>query len=414
MEEIIMEEYADLKDPLINGVFVPDGADISYTNQYVQNLPSFAQYLQSLRDVMNPGYLNPTDSSYKFDSSVMNLSLPQLLEQEGLKFRISRGYSSGAKTKQGRTSNHAKGDSSNPGAYDIIPADGDFNKFKQQIYSNPRIKSWLVGHRWGILEETTQDVLSQTGGTGKHFHFGPDPAAIQHSSRYMSYSNIPQSSSPSLSKTRTKNGGYTLATAGWNVSRPFKNISSYRVNLNARVTVTKEDLWGKDSGASQTVHNSSIIGSQTRLGSKLARRHNNPCNISPRKGDFGYIGSSSAADGQKHGGYRSVVEGLASTMKLYLDRYNNKSIRTINNGYQGYLQAARKQYSEQDWKALENLRLLWITHVSDSLGISPLVKLNLNDKETMFSLIAAVAKQESTSTISRRDLEAAWSLLGRS
>jgi hypothetical protein len=63
---------------------------------------------------------------------------------------------------------------------------------------------------------------------------------------------------------------------------------------------------------------------------------------------------------------------------------------------------------------LENLRLLWITHVSDTLGISPFVKLNLNDKETMFSLIAAVAKQESTSTVSRRDLESAWSLLGRS
>jgi len=62
---------------------------------------------------------------------------------------------------------------------------------------------------------------------------------------------------------------------------------------------------------------------------------------------------------------------------------------------------------------LENLRLLWITHVSDTLGVNPFVKLNLNDKETMFSLIAAIAKQESSSTISRRDLESAWNLLGR-
>ena len=34
-------------------------------------------------------------------------------------------------------------------------------------------------HNWGIIEETTPEVMSKTGATGKHWHFGPDTMAVQ-------------------------------------------------------------------------------------------------------------------------------------------------------------------------------------------------------------------------------------------
>ena len=415
-----MEQYLNLVSPLNDfGVFTGDAEDNTPVNKSVRELPTMTDYLNNLRQQLSiqiGGQNEKITSQMQIQNSSqylqdMNLSFDELLKQEGIQIRVTSRLRSGARTKSGNTSHHSYKDQwGHSAAMDIVPVDGNFEKLKKDIYSNPRIVAWLVNHDKGILEETTSDVMSKTGATGKHFHVGPDRWAKQMSSKYINYSTMTSNFNSNSNNLEYK----TLASAGWNISRPFRNISSYKVNLNSKVNLTKEDLWKQDNGSSQTVHNNNIIGSQTRLGSNLARKHNNPCNISPRKGDPGYIGSSSAADGQKHGGYRSVVEGLASTMKLYLDKYNNKSIRTINNGYQGHLEASRKQYSEQDWKALENLRLLWITHVSDTLGISPFVKLNLNDKETMFSLIAAVAKQESTSTVSRRDLESAWSLLGRS
>ena len=417
-----MEQYFNLVSPLNDfGVFSGDG-DNTPVNKAIKNLPTMSEYLNSLRDQLSVQISEQnsnqderiTQKTQVQNSSQylrdMNLSFDELLKQEGIQIRVTSKLRSGAKTKSGNVSHHShKDDWGHSAAMDIVPLDGNFEKLLKDIYGNPRIVAWLVNHDKGILEEITPEVMKKTGATGKHLHIGPDRWAKQMSSKYIDYHTMASNTNISSNRSEYR----TLASAGWNISRPFKNIATYRTNLNAKVNLTKEDLWKKDSGSSQTIHNNNIIGSQTRLGSNLARKHNNPCNISPRKGDPGYIGSSSAADGQKHGGYRSVVEGLASTMKLYLDKYNNKSIRTMNNGYQGHLEASRKQYSEQDWKALENLRLLWITHVSDTLGVNPFVKLNLNDKETMFSLIAAIAKQESSSTISRRDLESAWNLLGR-
>lgn len=103
-----------------------------------------------------------------------NESLPELLKNEGFSFRITSGYRQNSKTKSGHISNHSKGTQENPGAYDIVPTDDNFNKFKSELYSNPNVVKWLQAHNWGILEEDTADVMKKTGATGKHFHFGPD------------------------------------------------------------------------------------------------------------------------------------------------------------------------------------------------------------------------------------------------
>jgi len=57
-------------------------------------------------------------------------NLVDLLNAEGFKFRVSSGFRPGSKTKQGRVSHHSEGDENNPGAYDIVPLDGNFTTFR--------------------------------------------------------------------------------------------------------------------------------------------------------------------------------------------------------------------------------------------------------------------------------------------
>ena len=414
----------NLSSPLNEqGVFVGD-AQSAIVNQSIQDLPAMSDYLESLRQQMlsqqaSQQSTQQSTGAQKIDISKyaddMKLSFPEVCEQEGIKIKVTSSFRPGSITKSGHKSNHSiKTQWGHSAAVDIVPADRDFEKLKKQIYSNPRVVAWLINHKVGVLEETTKDIMSKTGATGPHFHVGPDSWAIRMSSKYINYDTGSINGLSSKDNTPSKYTGkeYTLSEVGWNVTKPFKGIKAYTIGLNTKVILTKEDLWKKDEGEPQTIKTkSNLIGEQTKLGKgTIAARHNNPCNISPRKGDFGHIGSSAAADGQNHAAYRTVVDGLASTMKLYVEKYNHKSIRTVNNGFQGFLETARKKYPEEDWKALENLRLRWITSISKSLGISPFVKLELNDKETMFSFLAAVAKHESGSTLGRSDLEAAWKL----
>lgn len=105
-----------------------------------------------------------------------DITLPELLKQEGVDFKVTSDFRPGATTKSGHKSNH----SIQNGAYDIVPTDGkSFEDLRKQIYGNKRIRDWMIRHNWGILEETTPEVMKKTGATGRHWHFGPDTAAVQ-------------------------------------------------------------------------------------------------------------------------------------------------------------------------------------------------------------------------------------------
>ena len=110
-------------------------------------------------------------------------NLVDLLNAEGFKFRVTSDYRPGALTSKGTPSNHSFGDKQHPGAYDIVPLDGNFAAFRQALYTNPRVVNWLRTHDWGILEETTPEVKKQTKANGNHFHFGPDDWAKQMSEK---------------------------------------------------------------------------------------------------------------------------------------------------------------------------------------------------------------------------------------
>ena len=205
-----MEEYMNLSSPLNeNGVFVGDGQN-NITNPSVQNLPTMSEYLKGLRqqieefDTSRFNHQNNNTSNYQPDTSKyqndMRLSFPQLLKQEGINIRVTSELRKNAKTKSGNKSHHSYiNEWGFSAACDIVPTDGNFDKLKRDIYNNPRIVAWLINHKIGILEETTQAVMNKTGATGKHFHVGPDKWAIKMSSNYINY-NSTQNITPSNEK----------------------------------------------------------------------------------------------------------------------------------------------------------------------------------------------------------------------
>lgn len=120
----------------------------------------------------------PVSTTVQNDSSKSPI---EMLQQEGIDFRITSGYRPGARTSSGHASNHSKKDSNgNSLAYDIVPTEGHtFADLKNEIYSNPRLVNYFKNKNIGILEETSKEVMSKTHATGPHFHIGPDTWAVQ-------------------------------------------------------------------------------------------------------------------------------------------------------------------------------------------------------------------------------------------
>lgn len=240
MEEIIMDEYFNLKSPLNSeGVF---GGDEYESNSFIDKLPEPGDWINILRSQITSGISNQFDpSNYQQD---MYLSFPQLLKEEGIKVRVTSEFRKNSITKSGHKSNHSimtKWGFS--GACDIVPVDGNFNKLRQQIYSNPRIKAWLVNHKMGILEEITSDVKKRTGATGDHFHVGFDKWGIQMSSKYIDY-----------------NKNYNISPSKKNVSGDGKSRMSYVKNylmsnhgLDAIHASALTGVWYAESGLNPSI-----------------------------------------------------------------------------------------------------------------------------------------------------------------
>lgn len=95
----------------------------------------------------------------------------------GISLRITSGTRPGATTKQGNQSWHSQGR-----ALDITPVAGqtpeDFKDLAEKIRNSPDLVKYMQDHGYGILDETTPEALATTGGTGAHWHIGPDKAAI--------------------------------------------------------------------------------------------------------------------------------------------------------------------------------------------------------------------------------------------
>lgn len=141
------------------------------------------------------GWKPLTNNQVSQNSNLANMSFEDLVKTYNLPIQISSGYRGkngfrGGKTKSGKQSNHNKLDEhGHPMAYDIQPlvngkvdkSDSAFANLRNILANNQDVKEWFRMRNWGILDETTPQMMAKTGATGKHFHIGPDRAAVRFS-----------------------------------------------------------------------------------------------------------------------------------------------------------------------------------------------------------------------------------------
>lgn len=141
------------------------------------------------------GWKPLTNNQVSQNSNLANMSFEDLIKTYNLPIQISSGYRGkngfrGGKTKSGKQSNHNKLDEhGHPMAYDIQPlvngkvdkSDSAFANLRNILANNQDVKEWFRMRNWGILDETTPQMMARTGATGKHFHIGPDRAAVRFS-----------------------------------------------------------------------------------------------------------------------------------------------------------------------------------------------------------------------------------------
>ena len=96
------------------------------------------------------------------------------LTDAGISIRITSGLRDiGEVGNAGNRSHHPKGD-----AIDITPGEGEtWESMIDKIKNNTDLKDWFRNRGVGILEETSPDIMRQTGATGAHWHIGPDAKA---------------------------------------------------------------------------------------------------------------------------------------------------------------------------------------------------------------------------------------------
>ena len=120
--------------------------------------------------------------------------LQTMLNEQGLDkyIRITSGFRDHNVGKAGNRSNHRKKNKHGHSmAYDIAPAQGEtFDSIYQKMKENPAMQQWLSQNGFNINDETDTATLRRTGGTGAHFHIGPDKFNIRKGQSGFDTSNL--------------------------------------------------------------------------------------------------------------------------------------------------------------------------------------------------------------------------------
>lgn len=120
--------------------------------------------------------------------------LQTMLNEQGLDkyIRITSGFRDHNVGKAGNKSNHRKKNKHGHSmAYDIAPAQGEtFDSIFQKMKENPAMQQWLSQNGFNINDETDAATLKRTGGTGAHFHIGPDKFNIRKAQYGLDTSNM--------------------------------------------------------------------------------------------------------------------------------------------------------------------------------------------------------------------------------
>jgi hypothetical protein len=117
---------------------------------------------------------NLTSSNIKITQDTFN-GLLDLLKEEGINIKVTSWTRPNARTSSGTLSHHASGN-----AIDIVPGDGEtWETIRSKFKGNQKLYDYFKKHGIGIFDETTNEALAQSGGTGAHWHIGPDKVALE-------------------------------------------------------------------------------------------------------------------------------------------------------------------------------------------------------------------------------------------
>lgn len=184
--------------PVTNYPYIEQFDQTNYIDSYNDSFIDTLQLPITKQNKSNQGFAGwkpLTNNQVSQNSNLANMSFEDLIKTYNLPIQISSGYRGkngfrGGKTKSGKQSNHNKLDEhGHPMAYDIQPlvngkvdkSDSAFANLRNILANNQDVKEWFRMRNWGILDETTPQMMAKTGATGKHFHIGPDRAAVRFS-----------------------------------------------------------------------------------------------------------------------------------------------------------------------------------------------------------------------------------------
>ena len=184
--------------PVTNYPYIEQFDQTNYIDSYNDTFIDTLQLPITKQNKSNQGFAGwkpLTNNQVSQNSNLANMSFEDLIKTYNLPIQISSGYRGkngfrGGKTKSGKQSNHNKLDEhGHPMAYDIQPlvngkvdkSDSAFANLRNILANNQDVKEWFRMRDWGILDETTPQMMAKTGATGKHFHIGPDRAAVRFS-----------------------------------------------------------------------------------------------------------------------------------------------------------------------------------------------------------------------------------------
>lgn len=143
------------------------------------------QQVSSYKPASYTAKKNNTSSKYN-SNELAKIDIEDLLKEEGItqinnkKIKFGNRAPRSKNAKYGaKNSWHKQADpiTGYAMARDISIVGGsnqDYADFRKALLSNDKIKAWFETKGWGIINEITPTILRRTGGTGRHFHFGPD------------------------------------------------------------------------------------------------------------------------------------------------------------------------------------------------------------------------------------------------
>jgi len=139
----------------------------NFTQSFVQTTAVVATEAIQTRDLPDKRMWKGKDVGHLYP-------LLEVMSRNGIDFTVTSGYRPGSKTASNKRSWHSLGM-----AVDIKPAGTEtWESLKRKIVSTPEVLNYFKENKLGIYDETTREVLAKTGGSGLHFHIGPDNVAI--------------------------------------------------------------------------------------------------------------------------------------------------------------------------------------------------------------------------------------------